>query len=260
MSGGSFNYLYSKDLCQGGYELREMADWLRTAGFEDIAVATEACLASCEPPDELRYVWKAVEWFESGDWGMHEVAQAVKEYHHARQEALTPREEKIRAEQPVDSGSEPIRSVLDLRWDGCVRAQAHLVGCAPGSFTVSINALYLPGALPLELVKRVMQWACVCRREGSDLELMNAPVSDLPVGSSGLSAGIVPQRGRHVSFSVEGNRPVGPFVMTFGVEPVPWQKDVTPADVATIVAAGGIQLALQVVAAESLGAQQEEPL
>lgn len=91
MSGGSFNYLcYADDRRDGGWaaaleDMRDMAKALREAGAADAADGTDAVVAAyeriaheqCEP---LRGVWKALEWYRSGDWGPEALRDALREY------------------------------------------------------------------------------------------------------------------------------------------------------------------------------------
>ena len=80
MSGGSYNYLYMQDAVEIGYEhlhrLRDMADRLEGLGAVMAAADTRRLVNHIEEtsrllPDELRAVWKAVEWVDSCDsvWG-----------------------------------------------------------------------------------------------------------------------------------------------------------------------------------------------
>lgn len=93
MSGGSYNYLCSKDaaeLLSGHHsDLREMADTLASLGYaKDAAVETEELLLMLRQfdiriqtrVDRLRGVWKAVEWWKSGDWGEDDVHETLAKY------------------------------------------------------------------------------------------------------------------------------------------------------------------------------------
>lgn len=75
MSGGSFDYLYSKSLTPEAHYLRDMADELYGLGFPDAARATLSFIA--EPPDALREVWRAVEWWRSNDYGRDQAVAAA---------------------------------------------------------------------------------------------------------------------------------------------------------------------------------------
>lgn len=95
MSGGSFCYLCDAgsitDLAAKRTELEEMADWLANAGGQfpgvDVSYALRETrrlltfLAMTERMlhrlPELRQVWKAVEWYVSGDYGQDQVQEAL---------------------------------------------------------------------------------------------------------------------------------------------------------------------------------------
>lgn len=94
MSGGYFNYLCGKDaadlLGDGAREdLHAMASALRMrADGAEVADATFAVLQDARESllrlqsriDQLRDVWKALEWKHSGDWGEERVRQAITDY------------------------------------------------------------------------------------------------------------------------------------------------------------------------------------
>ena len=97
MSGGSWSYLYSKeidDLMQ--YDnielLEDMADYLNSTGYEDVAKDTRRLVEyiisakiRIETLHEmLSPVFKAVEWYESGDSGKDSVDKAIEEYRSGR--------------------------------------------------------------------------------------------------------------------------------------------------------------------------------
>jgi hypothetical protein len=77
MSGGSFNYLHEAFVDHDA-SLRDMADELRHLGFHDIARETESYVF--DPPDALRKVWKAVEWWRSNDSSKEDAAETVRAY------------------------------------------------------------------------------------------------------------------------------------------------------------------------------------
>ncbi len=97
MSGGSWNYLYSKeidDLMQHSNigTLEEMADYLNQNGYEDVAKDTRR-LAEYIKSAKIRIetlfemlspVFKAVEWCDSGDWGKDRVDKAIEEYRNGK--------------------------------------------------------------------------------------------------------------------------------------------------------------------------------
>jgi hypothetical protein len=80
MSGGSLNYLYSHAFTSDVSELSQMIDELEERGFRDVADDSKAFLISHEPEDALRDVWKAIEWYVSGDWSETEVIDAITRY------------------------------------------------------------------------------------------------------------------------------------------------------------------------------------
>lgn len=83
MSGGSMGRLY-KQRNPTHYDLRMMARWFREHQFEDefeeAAAATDFMVAEAE----LRELWKAVEWFDSGDWVYEEILVALEHWNLAR--------------------------------------------------------------------------------------------------------------------------------------------------------------------------------
>lgn len=95
MSGGSFGYLcHAADFDDGLKlaikleDLKAMRDALRSEGADDAADATaemvsmtEDFIAKMESKGKsLSKVWKAMEWFYSGDWGKERLDEALKEY------------------------------------------------------------------------------------------------------------------------------------------------------------------------------------
>lgn len=93
MSGGSWNYLYNKDideLMNGSSTeiLQDMADRLNSAGFEDVAKDTQRLVEYIKSAsirietlfETLSPVFKAVEWFDSGDWGEETLNNEVLKY------------------------------------------------------------------------------------------------------------------------------------------------------------------------------------
>lgn len=93
MSGGSWDYLYSKDVDElmNGLStelLQDMADRLNSAGFEDVAKDTQRLVEYIKSAsirietlfEVLSPVFKAVEWFDSGDWGKEALNNEVLKY------------------------------------------------------------------------------------------------------------------------------------------------------------------------------------
>lgn len=89
MSGGSFNYLCSRhslsELLERAGDIDTMGQTLRNAGHAEAAAATESILADIKAFEDsilarvenLRGVWKAVEWTGSGDWGPESITEEV---------------------------------------------------------------------------------------------------------------------------------------------------------------------------------------
>lgn len=97
MSGGSWNYLYSKDIDDlmqySNIELlEEMADYLNQNGYEDIAKDTRRLVEYIKSAkirvetlfEMLSPVFKAVEWYCSADWGKGSVDKAIEEYRNGK--------------------------------------------------------------------------------------------------------------------------------------------------------------------------------
>jgi hypothetical protein len=88
MSGGSYDYLYSKeadDLLHRTDTIQEMADRLAELGYHGAAVESNELLADVRRfrariearMKRLSPVWRAVEWLDSGDSGPEQVKSAV---------------------------------------------------------------------------------------------------------------------------------------------------------------------------------------
>lgn len=97
MSGGSWNYLYCKDideLMNGSSTelLQDMVDRLNSAGFKDVAKDTQRLVEYIKSAsirietlfEALSPVFKAVEWYSSGDWGKDRVGKAIEEYRNGK--------------------------------------------------------------------------------------------------------------------------------------------------------------------------------
>lgn len=100
MSGGSYDYLYAKyDLLGQRDNLILMAHRLRELGADDAAEATdalrkqqEAIEAESDFGSPLRELWHDVEWLDSGDYGMDQVTEGIKQYRSQKVPDLTPGE------------------------------------------------------------------------------------------------------------------------------------------------------------------------
>lgn len=97
MSGGSWNYLCYKDideLMNGSSTelLQDMVDRLNSAGFKDVAKDTQRLVEYIKSAririetlfEALSPVFKAVEWFDSGDWGKETLNNEILKYRNAR--------------------------------------------------------------------------------------------------------------------------------------------------------------------------------
>lgn len=97
MSGGSWNYLYCKDidgLMNGSSTelLQDMVDRLNSAGFKDVAKDTQRLVEYIKSAririetlfEALSPVFKAVEWFDSGDWGEETLNNEILKYRNVR--------------------------------------------------------------------------------------------------------------------------------------------------------------------------------
>jgi len=91
MSGGSFKYLYSRDVSEllgSQGELEHMAEWLSAHDAQDAAAEVEDIIASIRQfqrraDTRLRRMsdlFKAVEWYESNDWGKERVDKELARY------------------------------------------------------------------------------------------------------------------------------------------------------------------------------------
>ncbi len=102
MSGGSYNYLH---YCDGPYlfsrldDIGRMAETLRVLGYTDAAERT-AILASIMAAatsrveelatGNLKAIWKAVEWVESGDMLPDAIAESVELWRAAENSLTSP--------------------------------------------------------------------------------------------------------------------------------------------------------------------------
>jgi hypothetical protein len=84
MSGGSYNYLCHADSSDIGFkteELKDMANRLAELGFTEEANETKDILEHINKTDsmisEITNLWKAIEWMDSGDWGIEEVKEEI---------------------------------------------------------------------------------------------------------------------------------------------------------------------------------------
>lgn len=92
MSGGSFEYLYSKEPEQlvAGYwsELEEMAQWLTEHDAEDAAKETLEILYTLKHfrtrmdvrLQRMSSLWRMVEWIDSADSSVEQFPAALAEY------------------------------------------------------------------------------------------------------------------------------------------------------------------------------------
>ena len=93
MSGGIYNYLYCKDseMLLGEYpdnDIEEIVNRLAELGYEDaskesyrlLQVIKQSRIRVQTIQNRLSGIWKAVEWYDSGDWGKESIEEAVKNY------------------------------------------------------------------------------------------------------------------------------------------------------------------------------------
>lgn len=93
MSGGSYGYLCWKsgleEIVAVQHQLRSMGDRLAGLGYaKDAALETEELLVMLRQwevqvqvrAQRLEHVWKAIEWWDSCDWGEERVKAALAAY------------------------------------------------------------------------------------------------------------------------------------------------------------------------------------
>jgi hypothetical protein len=82
MSGGSYKYLYFQVSELGGNrgELESMAARLDGLPYAAQAAAATRRILEAISDEKLAAVWRAVEWWDSGDYGEDQVREAVAEY------------------------------------------------------------------------------------------------------------------------------------------------------------------------------------
>jgi len=82
MSGGSRNYVYRQDLIAHRADVSAVFDDLKELGHTAAAYWTAEVLAHMTQiatlQAELEHVWKAVEYYRSGDWTAEQVKEAVE--------------------------------------------------------------------------------------------------------------------------------------------------------------------------------------
>ena len=97
MSGGSWSYLYSREFdeliqSENIELLADMADYLNQNGYEDVAKDTMRLVEYIKSAkirvetllEMLSPVFKAVEWYCSGDWGKDRVGKVIEEYRNGK--------------------------------------------------------------------------------------------------------------------------------------------------------------------------------
>lgn len=95
MSSGSWCYLYSKEVddlmkCSSIGLLEDMVDRLIESGYEDVAKDTRQLVEHIKSAkakietlfEQLRPIFKAVEWYDSADWSKDNLDKAVEDYRH----------------------------------------------------------------------------------------------------------------------------------------------------------------------------------
>lgn len=96
MSGGYYNYLYCRidSLIDREYDLEEMANDLADLGYAyDAALATGKLISKIRQfkkdiiknSESLSEVWKAMEYWRSGDWGEDSLKEALDKYREGKE-------------------------------------------------------------------------------------------------------------------------------------------------------------------------------
>ena len=98
MSGGSFDYLHNKEAedwvgCQCSREAQRMIDALIAAGAEDAAKETQTILAIADGArvrlealiEHIGPLWKAMEWWKSGDSSEASFTEALEKWRDGRE-------------------------------------------------------------------------------------------------------------------------------------------------------------------------------
>jgi hypothetical protein len=84
MSGGSYNYLYLRELADNADDIARLAERLRVLGHEDAANRAAESAVALRWADgirvEMERVWQAVEWCDSSDANERDVANAVERW------------------------------------------------------------------------------------------------------------------------------------------------------------------------------------
>jgi hypothetical protein len=82
MSGGSYDYLYFHVAELGGRrgDLETMAARLEGLPYAVEAAAATRRILEAISDEKLAKVWRAVEWWDSGDYDEDQVREAVAEY------------------------------------------------------------------------------------------------------------------------------------------------------------------------------------
>lgn len=97
MSGGSWSYLYSREVdeliqSENIELLEDMADYLNQNGYEDVAKDTRRLVEYIKSAkirvetlfEILSPVFKAVEWYYSADCGKDKVDETIEEYRNGK--------------------------------------------------------------------------------------------------------------------------------------------------------------------------------
>lgn len=83
MSGGSFEYMCWQDWHPTEDQLVAMVDAIeQIAPYSEAARQTRGLLARLRQIDAsgLRDVWRAVEWWKSGDWGEDQAVEEIERF------------------------------------------------------------------------------------------------------------------------------------------------------------------------------------
>lgn len=101
MSGGSYNYLFCKEVPDlfSGSSIKDMEDMeatLLSCGYKDIAKDVRRLIEYINSAEnrisvlheQLRDVFHAVEWYDSGDYGKASLYKALDAYRSGEKEAM----------------------------------------------------------------------------------------------------------------------------------------------------------------------------
>ena len=88
MSGGSYDYLHQRPLCERVVYVRQMRDRLRglqhiptfALAYQRTEEVLSMLVAAQAFADTLDEPWHAIEWWDSGDWGEDQAMEALAKW------------------------------------------------------------------------------------------------------------------------------------------------------------------------------------